>query len=79
LVRAAGFEPAARCVFEDVIRMSHNVLMARAERKVKDRRVLRLIRRFLRAGVMVSGIGQATSLIARLSSKLFALDRLLGP
>ncbi|MDA8344274.1 MAG: group II intron reverse transcriptase/maturase, partial [Thermaerobacter sp.] len=41
-------------------RVNHDVLMARVERKVKDRRVLRLIRRFLRSGVMVNGIVQET-------------------
>jgi group II intron reverse transcriptase/maturase len=42
-------------------RVNHDVLMARVGRKVKDRRVLRLIRRFLRSGVMVDGIVQETS------------------
>ncbi len=41
-------------------RVNHDVLMARVERKVEDRRVLRLIRRFLRSGVMVNGIVQET-------------------
>jgi len=41
-------------------RVNHDVLMARVERKVKDRRVLRLILRFLRSGVMVNGIVQET-------------------
>ena len=42
-------------------RVNHDVLMARVGRKVKDQRVLRLIRRFLRSGVMVNGIVQETS------------------
>jgi RNA-directed DNA polymerase len=41
-------------------RVQHDVLMARVARKVKDARVLRLIRRYLDAGVMVSGVKQAT-------------------
>lgn len=43
-------------------RVNHDVLMARVERLVKDRRVLRLIRRYLRAGVMVSGVVQETAM-----------------
>jgi len=37
-------------------RVNHDVLMARVERRVKDRRVLRLIRRYLTAGVMEGGV-----------------------
>jgi len=36
-------------------RVNHDVLMARVARKVKDKRVLRLIGRYLRAGVEVDG------------------------
>jgi RNA-directed DNA polymerase len=36
-------------------RVNHDVLMARVARKVKDKRVLRLIGRYLRAGVKVDG------------------------
>lgn len=41
-------------------RVVHDILMARVARKVKDKRVLRLIGRYLRAGVMVDGELQAT-------------------
>jgi group II intron reverse transcriptase/maturase len=41
-------------------RVQHDVLMARVARKVDDPRVLRLIRRHLDAGVMVSGVKQAS-------------------
>ena len=41
-------------------RVQHDVLMARVARKVRDRRVLRLIGRFLRAGLLADGLNQAT-------------------
>ena len=39
-------------------RVQHDVLMSRVSRKVRDKRILRLIGRYLRAGVMVDGIKQ---------------------
>ena len=40
-------------------RVQHDALMARVERKVADKRLLRLIRRYVEAGVMVNGVKQA--------------------
>jgi RNA-directed DNA polymerase len=41
-------------------RVQFDVLMARVARKVDDRKLLRLIRAYLEAGVMVDGVKQAT-------------------
>src|ERR1035441_3222116 len=40
-------------------RVNHDVLMARVVRKVKDERVLKLIRRYLEAGLMEGGVVSA--------------------
>ena len=39
-------------------RVNHDVLMARVARRVGDKRLLRLIRRYLTAGVMIEGVAQ---------------------
>jgi RNA-directed DNA polymerase len=42
-------------------RVNHDILMSRIARKVKDKRVLRLIRRYLQAGIMIDGLETARS------------------
>lgn len=37
-------------------RVNHDILMSRIARKIKDKRVLLLIRRYLQAGIMIDGI-----------------------
>ena len=39
-------------------RVNHDVLMARVARRVKDKRLLRLLRRYLESGIMVEGVIQ---------------------
>lgn len=41
-------------------RVNHDALMARVARKVKDKRLLRLIRAYLEAGIMADGVKRAT-------------------
>ena len=40
-------------------RVNHDVLMSRLARRIKDKRVLRLIRRYLQAGMMSNGLAAA--------------------
>ena len=42
-------------------RVQHDVLMSRLRRKVSDKRLLKLIGRYLRAGVMVEGVLQSST------------------
>jgi RNA-directed DNA polymerase len=37
-------------------RVNHDILMSRIARKIKDKRILRLIRRYLQAGIMIDGL-----------------------
>ena len=39
-----------------VDRVNHDILMSRVARKIKDKRVLKLIRRYLQAGIMEGGV-----------------------
>lgn len=41
-------------------RVNHDILMARVARKMKDKRILKLIRSYLNAGVMLNGVVLAT-------------------
>ncbi len=43
-------------VAESFDRVNHDILMARLARRVADRRLLRIIRRFLEAGLMQDGV-----------------------
>jgi len=40
-------------------RVNHDVMMSRLARRIKDKRVLRLIRRYLQAGMMANGLATA--------------------
>jgi group II intron reverse transcriptase/maturase len=56
---ACGFEWAVELDLDRFFdRVNHDALMARVARRVHDKRVLRLIRRYLDAGVMVDGVKQ---------------------
>jgi len=41
-------------------RVNHDVLMSRVARRIRDKRVLRLIRRYLQSGVMINGVVVST-------------------
>ena len=60
--RAQGFVQDGRCFVVDVDlekffdRVNHDVLMGRLEKRIADRRVLGLIRRYLTAGMLADGV-----------------------
>ena len=60
--RAQGYVRSGRNIVVDVDlekffdRVNHDVLMGRLAKRVEDRRVLRLIRRYLESGVMADGV-----------------------
>jgi group II intron reverse transcriptase/maturase len=60
--RAQGYVQSGRCWVVDVDlerffdRVNHDVLMGRLAKRIADKRVLRLIRRYLEAGVMFQGV-----------------------
>ena len=62
LRQASGYVAQGRSIVVDLDlekffdRVQHDVLMARVSRRVKDKRVLALIGRFLRAGMMQDGV-----------------------
>lgn len=62
LRQASGYVAEGRSIVVDLDlekffdRVQHDVLMARVSRRVKDKRVLALIGRFLRAGMMQNGV-----------------------
>jgi RNA-directed DNA polymerase len=41
-------------------RVNHDILMAKLAKRIRDKRVLRLIRKYLQAGVMINGCRVAT-------------------
>lgn len=62
LKQASGYVEEGRCIVVDMDlekffdRVNHDILMSRLARHVGDNRVLRLVRRFLEAGMMRDGV-----------------------
>ena len=56
-VRDVNWNPGFTTDLESFFdRVNHDVLMERLSRKINDKALLRLIRRFLRAGLMADGV-----------------------
>lgn len=62
LLKAKGYVADGRVIVVDVDlekffdRVNHDILMARLARRVSDKRLLRIVRRFLEAGLMQDGV-----------------------
>lgn len=62
LRQASGYVAEGRCIVVDLDlekffdRVNHDILMSRLARHVGDKRLLRLVRRFLQAGMMSNGV-----------------------
>jgi RNA-directed DNA polymerase len=62
LKRASTYVAEGRCFVVDMDlekffdRVNHDILMSRLARKIKDKRLLRIIRAFLNAGIMSNGV-----------------------
>jgi len=65
LARAREYVSEGRVIVVDVDlekffdRVNHDILMSRLSRRVADKRLLRIVRRFLEAGLMQDGVGVA--------------------
>ena len=60
-------------------KVNHDVLMDRVSRRIKDKRVLQLIGKYLRAGVMVKGRLQATPMAVPQGGLCKALHKVVCP
>ncbi len=62
LAQAQKYVAEGRCIVVDVDlekffdRVNHDILMARLARRIADKRLLRIVRRFLQAGMMQDGV-----------------------
>jgi group II intron reverse transcriptase/maturase len=62
VTKAHGYVSEGKCIVVDLDlekffdRVNHDVLMERLSRRIEDKRVLKIIRRYLEAGVMIGGL-----------------------